>query len=127
MLKLVSITLPVEKPQEMGLVRTINCVHPTEHVIGWSVLVRGPAVILVSPAKDKQGRTVADRRLYEFARSACVLVWSSSDIADANNVQKYDSQPLERPEPSGAIYEDAAISNVVTSEAKPSVQQGGRK
>lgn len=93
-LKLLSVTLPVDKPPSMRMTRTIDCAMPVDDHIGWSIKVRGPAVILVSPPAVNTGA----RRMFEFARTACSLIWSSTDIDDVDRVQKHDTPPLSRPD-----------------------------
>jgi len=113
-LKLVSVHLPSDKPPELRLLRTINCVKPVQAMYEWTVRVNGPAVILISPAKDKDGKPAATRTMYEFARSACVLEWSTGDVDDADKVQKHNTPPMTR-----EAHQDAAADDV---DAKPAAK-----
>lgn len=85
-MKLIHLTLPENKPSEIRLVRSFSLVNPVDSVLGWRVLVRGPAVILLAP--DGPG--------HEFARSACVLTWDSSTAADYDKIATYTSEVLAR-------------------------------
>ena len=85
-MKLVNLCLPETKPTELRLARSINLLAPTDTVLGWRVLVRGPAVILLSP--DGPG--------HEFARSSCVLTWDSANTVDYDKIGNYTSDVLER-------------------------------
>jgi hypothetical protein len=85
-MKLVSVVLPENKPASMRLSRHIDLRAPVDAVLGWRVLLRGPAVILLAP--EGLG--------HEFARSACVLSWDSANPADYDKLQTYTSEPLAR-------------------------------
>lgn len=84
--KLIALSLPEHgKPKELELLRTIRVDRPVNTVIGWRILLRGPTVILVS----------SDGTAYEFARSACVIVWSGSvDPNDYAKLTNYTTDPL---------------------------------
>lgn len=88
-MKLVNLVLPESKPQELRLARSIDLVRPIDSVLGWRVLVRGPAVILISP----------DGRGHEVARSACWLSWDSGTATDYDKLTNYTSEPLSRTTP----------------------------
>lgn len=91
-LKLLSVTLPAtDKPRGITFIRTLDLENPVIDAVGWQVLIRGPAVILASKSDGK-----GERKLYEFARSQCVLAWSGA-AEDADKLQKYDSPVLKRP------------------------------
>ena len=87
-MKLVHIVLPENKPPELRLARSFSLVGPQiiDAVLGWRMLVRGPAVILLSP--DGPG--------HEFARSSCVLTWDSANTVDYDKIGNYTSDVLER-------------------------------
>lgn len=93
-MKLLTLTLPVEKPDPLRLApRTIDLRMPPDSLLGWRVLVRGPAVILIAPEEVPAGGG------YEIARSACTLRWDSTATADYDKMANYTSEPLARPEP----------------------------
>jgi hypothetical protein len=94
-MKLITLTLPVEKPPDLRLQRTIDLRKPVNDVLGWRILVRGPAVILIPP-KDSPNPGA-----FEVARSACWLRWDSSDPPDYDKMANYTSEPLARPTPPG--------------------------
>ena len=94
-MKLITLTLPVEKPPELRLQRTIDLRNPVNDVLGWTILVRGPAVILIPP-KDSPNPGG-----FEVARSACWLRWESSSPGDYDKLTNYTSEPLTRAKPPG--------------------------
>ena len=85
-MRLTQLYLPEDKPKELRLVRSIDLENPWDMVLGWRVLIRGPAVVLL-PDKGPG---------YEFARSACVLVWDSAKAEDYDKLTNYTSSPLVR-------------------------------
>lgn len=89
-MKLVSVLLPADKPEKLRLARAIDLRAPIDTVLGWRVLVRGPAVILLPPPDS------ADPGGFEFARSACTLRWDSTVPADYDKITTYTSEPLTR-------------------------------
>lgn len=88
-MKLVNLCLPETKPQELRLARTIDLVSPKDGTVGWRVLVRGPAVILLDP------KGVG----HEFARAACVLTWDGAKPEDYDKIVTWTSEPLVRRAP----------------------------
>lgn len=94
-MKLITLTLPVEKPPELRLQRTIDLRNPVNDVIGWRILVRGPAVILIPP-KDSPNPGA-----FEIARAVCTLRWDSSEPADYDKMANFTSEPLARAKPPG--------------------------
>jgi hypothetical protein len=115
-MKLITLTLPVEKPPELRLQRTIDLRNPVNDVLGWTILVRGPAVILIPPAppKDRPGDFIG---AFEIARVACTLRWDSPIPADYDKMVNFTSEPLARPKPPGDHdYSAAVTSTVVTRE-----------
>lgn len=95
-MKLITLTLPVEKPKALRLQRELDLRNPVNDILGWTILVRGPAVILIPP-KDSP-----DPGGFEIARAACTLRWDSSTTADYDKMSNYTSEPLARPEPTKA-------------------------
>lgn len=93
-MKLLTLTLPVEKPEPLRMApRTIDLRMPADVVLGWRVLVRGPAVILIAPEDSPAGGG------YEIARSVCTLRWDSSNPADYDKMANFTSEPLARKTP----------------------------
>lgn len=92
-MKLITLTLPVEKPKALRMQREIDLRNPVNDVLGWTILVRGPAVIMIPP-KDSP-----DPGGFEIARSACTLRWDSSSPADYDKLGNFTSDPLARPKP----------------------------
>jgi len=96
-MKLISLTLPEVKPEPLRLApRTIDLRNPVDTMLGWRVLVRGPAVILIAPDDVPAGGG------YEIARAACTLRWDSTTSADYDKMASYTSEPLVRAEPKAA-------------------------
>lgn len=89
-MKLAIVYLPEDAPKalsELRLPRTFKLAEPVEAIRKWRVLLRGPALFLVSPAGDA----------VEFARSRCTLSWSGVlDTAVLKDVANYTSEPMER-------------------------------
>jgi hypothetical protein len=88
-MKLIALTLPIEKPPELRLQRYLDLANPVDTVLGWRVLVRGSAVILLDP-KGKG---------HEISRAACVLTWDGTKPEDYDSIAKYTSEPIARPQP----------------------------
>lgn len=108
-MKLTNIILPDLGRNELRIgARTINFESPVDSVLGWRVLVRGPAVILLSP--KGQG--------YEFARSACVLAWDSAKPEDYDKLVNYTSEPLAR-KPLAEVVDEVV-------ESAPAAKAGAR-
>jgi hypothetical protein len=85
--KLVSVILPADRPTSLRVAQEISLERPVDNVLGWQVLVRGPAVLLIT----REGRA------HEFARSACVLTWSGAkELNEYDNLAKYTSGVLAR-------------------------------
>lgn len=92
-MKLLSLQLPENKHRDVGYLRSIDLRHPVDQVLGWTVLVRGPAVILIAPKGHPQEGG------WEFARSMCVEHWDSVDPAAYDKITNWTSEPLERAKP----------------------------
>lgn len=89
-MKLLSLHLPADRSTDLAFLRAIDFRHPVDQVLGWRVLVRGPAIILVTPdGHPKPGG-------YEFARAACTLRWDSATVQDYDKITTWTSEPLER-------------------------------
>jgi hypothetical protein len=94
-----SIRLP-QLPLGLGNTGEFRCSDPPNALVGWRILVRGPAVFLVSPTGWAAGlaRALMDpkgkRRTIEVPRVQCVLVWDGEDVA---KLQSFDGEPMERP------------------------------
>lgn len=101
-MKLLALTLPVEKPKALRMQREIDLIHPVNDVLGWTILVRGMAVILIPP-KDSPNPGG-----YEIARSACALRWDSSNPADYDKMANFTSEPLAFPEVKTEVEPKAA-------------------
>lgn len=96
-MKLVTLTLPVEKPPILKFVpRTIELNTANDVMQGWIILVRGPRIVLVSP-KDARNPGA-----FEVARSECVLGWDSADPKDYDKQVDFTSEPLPRTKPMAA-------------------------
>lgn len=86
-MRLTKIILPDLGRTELRIgARAIDFDQPIDAVMGWRVLVRGPAVILLPPKGPG----------HEFARSACVLSWDSAKPEDYDKLTTYTSEPLAR-------------------------------
>lgn len=85
-MKLERITLPENKPKDLRVARDVNLSPPDDCIVGWTIIIRGPSVVLISP-KGKG---------HEFARSVCVLTWDSSNPTDYDKLTNYTSEPLSR-------------------------------
>ena len=93
-MKLITLSLPVEKPPELRFVpRTIDLRASNDVMQGWTILIRGPRVILVSPKDARQPGA------FEVARAECVLGWDSTDPKDYDKQIDYTSDPLPRTKP----------------------------
>lgn len=92
-MKLLFLQLPENKPRDIGHLRSIDWRHPVDQVLGWRVMVRGPAVILIAP----KGHVLAGG--WEIARTECTLRWDSTDPADYKDIVNWTSEPLERAKP----------------------------
>lgn len=92
-MKLLFLQLPDSKPRDLGHVRSIDFAHPQDQVLGWRVMVRGPAVILLAP---KGSRWAGG---WEFARAQCALQWDGLEPADYDKITNWTSEPLERAKP----------------------------
>lgn len=97
-MKLVSIRLPDVRPKELAHVREFRIDTPQDQVVGWTVAVRGPTVILICPSGAFAGG-------YEFARAHCALKWDGVTPADYEKIQNWTSEPMTRPgaEPQKAV------------------------
>lgn len=82
----------------LGAPGHITCSSPPSTLRGFRVLVRGPAVFLVSPPGWLPGlnRTVMDPkgkcRTWEVPRVNCAMVWEGEDVA---KLQTYDGEAME--------------------------------
>lgn len=85
-MKLLKLTLPEAKPPALRMVRDIDLLKPVDAVIGWRILVRGPAVILLPP--NGPG--------HEVARSQCWLSWDGVKPEDYDKITNYSSEELKR-------------------------------
>jgi hypothetical protein len=103
-IKLVGITLPADpKPKRLRLARELDLEAPIDTIIGCRIMLRGPAVMLITK----------DGYAYEFARSACALTWSGGkEPADYDKISSYTSEVIARPK--------AAV--VVVDEEKPAAK-----
>jgi hypothetical protein len=86
-MKLIAITLPLEKPPELRLQRHLDLLNPVDTVLGWQILVRGSSVILLDP-KGKG---------YQISTAACVLMWDGRKPEDYDQIAKYTSDVIARP------------------------------
>jgi hypothetical protein len=91
--KLLFLQLPDSKPRDLGHVRSIDFAHPQDQVLGWRVMVRGPAVILLAP----KGHHLAGG--WEFSRAHCSMRWDSTEPSDFKDMVNWTSEPLERAKP----------------------------
>lgn len=89
-MKLLRVVLPEIRPTQLRMVREVDLQRPVEAVLGWRVLVRGPAVVLLPP--EGPG--------HEVARSACWLSWDGTKPEDYDKLTTYTSEPLARAAPS---------------------------
>lgn len=89
-MKLISVRLPETRPKELVHVREFRLDNPLDHVVGWTVAVRGPALILICPDGAFRGG-------YEFARAQCALKWDGVAPADYEKIQNWTSEPMRRP------------------------------
>ena len=89
-------TIPNDQLAGLKFSRKVDLVLPATNVLGWRVLLRGPAVVLLAP--DGTG--------HEFARAQCVLTWSGRQ-EDYDKLTNYTSDPIARavPPPSEAEIE----------------------
>lgn len=107
-MKLISITLP--SSGRLGSPGTVLCDAPSSPLLkGFTVRVRGPVILLVSPAGWVKGEPAGQRdpggpsRTFEFPRSECQLEWEGA-IDEA--VQKYDSPPIMTPAERQALADE---------------------
>lgn len=107
-MKLVNLCLPETKPQELRLQRSINLIAPVDTVLGWRVLVRGPAVILL----DSKGVG------HEFARASCVLTWDGAKPEDYDKITTWTSEPLARARPMTDAELEAATAPAAKAGAR---------
>jgi hypothetical protein len=76
--------------------------EPNEHMIGWSIAVRGAAVFFVSPPGWTQSRPTKDpngigeRRILEFDRREVKFVWVGQDASAVDKLQRFDVGPMTR-------------------------------
>jgi hypothetical protein len=76
--------------------------EPNEHMIGWSIAVRGAAVFFVSPpgwTQSKQTRDpngTGERRILEFDRREVKFVWVGQDASAVDKLQRMDVGPMTR-------------------------------
>lgn len=97
MTRLISCKLDVSLPDGLGSLGNVVCDRPAHNMRGWRILLRGPAVLLVSPPGWEPGVAPPMRKgtavaIYELPRSQCVLRWEGADGIDA--IQKHDTPPM---------------------------------
>lgn len=101
MIKLIAFQ-PPSLPSGLGSLGNVVCDKPPNQVRGWRVLIRGPAVYLVSPHGWSAGKPFAHfveaepRQVFEVARADCKFQFAMSgdDLAEIDKLQRYDSDPM---------------------------------
>lgn len=88
-MKLISLHLPEERPRPLANIRDITLATPYDTVCGWTIAVRGPAVLLICPSGINAGA-------YEIARAACTLRWDAVTAQDCDKIANWTSDPLRR-------------------------------
>ncbi len=98
MTRLVSIKIEPNLPDGLGSLGNVVCDRPPPQLHGWRIMLRGPAVFLVSPpgwmpglspnAREKDGPST----VYEIPRISCVARWEG--IEGIESVQKHDTPPM---------------------------------
>ncbi len=127
--RLVSIRIDTNFPDGVGNLSNIICDLPDHRVRGWRILLRGPAVFLVTPPGWKPGLPAPARdsagpiTVYEVPRSQCVIRWEGVDGID--NVAKHDTPPMCSAE-ERKMLEIAEIERMERATA-PATKNGGGK
>lgn len=105
-IRLVALTLPADpKPKALAFARDLDLERPIDNIIGCRILLRGPAVLVMTK----------DGRAYEFARSACALTWAGGkEPADYDKIGSYTSEPIGRQKPAASDEEKPAVAKVAS-------------
>lgn len=129
MIRLVTLTLTCPPLNGLYNVTTINCAEPDARIRGWRALIRGPAVFLVSPRGWKLSTPEqlfdphGPRRVYEIPRADCVMSWATDDDLAVDKLQKFDSEPFQKPSP--VMVADSKLSTPEAFDSGTAIRSAG--